>query len=73
MNADTSIDFNSSGYAAQLFSIFRNIEYFCILESKSTECILCGKKLTENNLDNKPFIQINSNDMNEKNIFIIFC
>ena len=75
MNADTSIDFNSSGYAAQLFSIFRNIEYFCILESKSTECILCGKKLTENNLDNKPFIQINSNDMNEKYIyiFIIFC
>ena len=30
MNADTSIDFNSSGYAAQLLSIFKNIDYFCI-------------------------------------------
>ena len=44
MNADTTIDFNSSGYDAQLFSMFRNMVYFCIKESKSTECILCGKK-----------------------------
>ena len=71
MNADTSIDFNSSGYAAQLLSIFKNIDYFCIKESKSTECILCGKKLLEDNLDNKPFIQINNNDMNEKYIYNI--
>ena len=65
MNADTAIDFNSSGYAAQLFSMFRNVLYFCIKESKSTECILCGKKILEDNLDNKQFIQINKNDMNE--------
>ena len=44
MNEDTAIDFNYSGYAAQLFSMFRNILYFCIKKSKSTECILCGKK-----------------------------
>ena len=69
MNADTSIDFNPSGYAAQLLSIFKNIDYFCIKESKSTECILCGKKLLEDNLDNNPFIQINNNDMNEKSIY----
>ena len=71
MNADTTIDFNSSGYAAQLLSIFKNIDYFCIKESKSTECILCGKKLLEDNLENKPFIQININDMNEKYIYNI--
>ena len=73
MNEDTAIDFNYSGYAAQLFSMFRYILYFCIKESKSTECILCGKKIIEDNLDNKPFIQINNNDMNEKYIYIIFC
>ena len=44
MNVDTSIDFNSFGYAAQLLSIFKNIDYFCIKESKSTDCILCRKK-----------------------------
>ena len=66
INADTYIDF-----AAQLLSIFKNIDYFCIKESKSTECILCGKKLLEDNLENKPFIQININDMNKKYIYNI--
>ena len=28
-------------------SVGKNIDYFCIKESKSTECILCGKKLLE--------------------------
>ena len=30
------------------------------------------KKITETNLDSKPFIQINRNDMNEKYIYKIF-
>ena len=72
INTYTAVDFNSSGYAAQLFSMFRNILYFCIKESKSTECILYGKKILEDNLDNKPFMQINNNNMNEK-LYIIFC
>ena len=48
MNNDNSIDFNSSGYVAQLFSLFKNNELLCIIESKNTECILYGKKITEN-------------------------
>ena len=43
MNNDNSMDFNSSGYVAQLFSLFKNNELFCIIESKYTKCILCGK------------------------------
>ena len=45
MNNDNSIDFNSSGYVTQLFSLFKNNELFCIIESKNIECISCGKKL----------------------------
>ena len=41
---DDSIDFTSSGYAAQLFSIFNNKIDFCINENKTTECFLCEKK-----------------------------
>ena len=66
MDTYTAVDFNSSGYAAQLFSMFRNILYFCIKESKLTECILCWKKILEDNLDNKPFIQINNNKKKKK-------
>ena len=32
MNNDNSIDFNSSGYVAQLFSLFKNNELNCIIE-----------------------------------------
>ena len=53
---DTTVDFNSSGYCAQLFRLFNNIKDFCIYESKSSECILCGKNTIEDNLGNKPFI-----------------
>ena len=42
-----SIDFASSGYAVQLFSIFNDINYFCIKENKVSEYIICGKKQTE--------------------------
>ena len=37
---DIGIDFTSSGYAAQLFSIFRNNNYFCFRENKTSECII---------------------------------
>ena len=40
-----NIDFSSSGYAAQLFSIFNNNELFCLKENKITERIICDKKL----------------------------
>ena len=71
MNKDNSIDFNSSGYAAQLFSLFKNKEDFCLIESKKTECILCGKKISEKVLDNPPFIFIKKEDINEKHIYNI--
>ena len=33
------VDMSSSGYVAQLFSIFNNNEIFCFKESKISECI----------------------------------
>ena len=44
LKIDTGIDFTSSGYAAQLFSIFKNKKYFCFLENTTSECIICQKK-----------------------------
>ena len=68
---DTGIDFTSSGYAAQLFSIFRNNNYFCFLEEKTSECIICGKKTDIIIKDQQPFIFINNTNINEKNLFNI--
>ena len=45
---DDTIDFFSSGYAAQLFSIFNNNTLFCFSETKKSECIICGKKNQKN-------------------------
>ena len=44
LKIDDTIDFSSSGYAVQLFSIFNNNLDFFIKENKVTECILCGIK-----------------------------
>ena len=44
LNQIENVDISSSGYVAQLFSIFNNNEKFCFKESKSNECIMCGKK-----------------------------
>ena len=33
MKNDNTIDYNSSGYVAQLFSIFQNVKDFCVIES----------------------------------------
>ena len=66
---DDSIDFTSSGYAAQLFSIFNNKIDFFIKENKTLECILCEKKVTEKIEELQPFVFVNSNNINNKNIF----
>ena len=71
MNNDNSIDFNSSWYVAQLFSLFKNNELFCIKESKNIECILCGKKVHENIKDNPPFIFIKKEYLNEGHFYNI--
>ena len=41
---DDTLDFSSSGYAAQLFSIFKNNTIFFLGENKESECVICGKK-----------------------------
>ena len=48
INIVDSIDFSSSGYATQLFSIFNNNPLFCLKENKETECIICGPKNRRN-------------------------
>ena len=71
MNNDISTDFNSSGYASQLFSLFKNNELFYIIKSKKIEYILCGKKFKENVKDNPPFKFIKKEDLDEKHIYNI--
>ena len=66
MNNDNKIDYNSSGYVAQLFSIFQNVKDFCIIEPRKKECVICGNNTLDNNLDNKPFIYITLEDINER-------
>ena len=43
MNADTSIDFNSSGYAAQLLSIIKNIDIFVSKNPNQQSVFYVGK------------------------------
>ena len=64
-----NIDFSSSGYAAQLFSIFNHNELFCLKENKVTECIICGTKKTEEIKELRPFIYINNTNINQTSIF----
>ena len=71
LNQIEDVDISSSGYVAQLFSIFNNNEKFCFKESKSSECIMCGKKTNKLIEEMKPFIYVNMNNINEKNIFNI--
>ena len=72
LKIDDTIDFSSSGYAAQLFSIFNNNSLFCFKENKSTECFICGKKQLENIEKLKQFTFINSNNINNTSLFNIF-
>ena len=69
LNIVDSIDFSSSGYAAQLFSIFNNNPLFCLKENKETECIICGTKKTEEIREMRPFIYINNTNINQSSIF----
>ena len=72
LKIDDTIDFSSSGYAAQLFSIFNNNSLFCFKENKSTECFICGKKQLENINELQPFTFINCNNINNTSSFNIF-
>ncbi len=45
MNNDNTIDFNSLGYVAQLFSIFQDVKDFYVIESRKKECVICSKIL----------------------------
>ena len=69
LKIDDAIDFSSSGYVVQLFSIFNNSQYFCIKENKSIECFICGIKKVEEIKDMQPFIFINNTNISEKSIF----
>lgn len=69
---DTGIDFTSTGYAVQLFSIFRNNKYFCFIESKTSECIICQKKTNILIEEQQPFIFINNTNIKEKNFIQYF-
>ena len=69
MNSNITIDTQSSGYVAQLFSIFKNNIYFCIKEKKYSECIICGQKNSEVVKESKPFIYVNINNILLKKIF----
>ena len=71
MNKNNNIDTTSSGYINQLFSIFNNNDNFCFKESKSSECILCGKKTNEYITEMRPFLYINNTNINETHIFNI--
>ncbi len=72
LKIDDTIDFTSSGYAAQLFSIFSNNLYFCVKENKEYECIICGNKKIEEIKEMQPFIFINGNNINNTSIFNLF-
>ena len=71
MNKNKDIDTISSGYINQLFSIFNSNEYFSLKESKSIECIFCGKKINEYIKELNPFLYINNTNINETHIFNI--
>ncbi len=72
LKIDDTIDLSSSGYAAQLFSIFNNNSLFCFQENKYTECFICGKKNEEIIKELQPFTFINSDNINNTSLFNVF-
>ena len=72
LKIDDTIDFSSSGYAVQLFSIFNNNLDFCIKENKVTECILCERKKKEEIEEIQPFVFININNIDNTSLFNLF-
>ena len=71
LNDNNSVDMISSGYVAQLFSVFNNNKYFCFEESKTSECIICQNKKIEIIKELKPFVYVNINNINESDLFNI--
>ena len=72
LKIDDTIDLSSSGYAAQLFSIFNNNSLFCFQENKYTECFICGKKYEEIIKELQPFTFINNDNINNTSLFNVF-
>ena len=72
LKIDDTVDFSSSGYAAQLFSIFNDNELFCFRENKEEECIICGRKTSVEIKEKQPFTFININNINNTSLFNIF-
>ena len=66
-----NVDYLSSGFIAELFTIFNN-DHFCIKENKVTNCLLCGKKDVENLTTHSCFFYILEEDFKENKIFNIF-
>ena len=71
LNTSTTINYSSSGYVNQLFSIFKNIDNFCKKESKFKDCSFCGKKDTIIINGSYHFVLINENIIILKNKFNI--
>ena len=71
LNTSTTINYSSSGYVNQLFSIFKNIENFCIKESKFKDCTFYRKKDTIIINGSYHFVLINENIIKLKKIFNI--
>ena len=71
MKNDNLIDISSTGYAAQLFSIFNNIKYFCFQETKRSECLLCWKITEEIIKELKSFVNLTNTNIFEGNLFNI--
>ena len=71
LGKNISIDTYSSGYVAQLFTFFKNIVYFNLIEKKYSECILCKKKKIDIVKERQPFLYINKNNIILKKIFNI--
>lgn len=63
------VDLKSTGYIVELFKIFKNIDNFCIKETKTVECILCGFKENKEvpTMDN--FIKITKEQLKLKKNF----
>ena len=72
LKIDDTIDFSSSGYAVQLFSIFNNNLDYCIKENKVIERILYAGRKQEEVQEIQPFLFINSNNIDNKSLFNLF-
>lgn len=61
-------DFGINGFIIQLFSIFKNIEYFCIKEKRLELCQICSRTKEFSETFNTHLITINENNIKLSNI-----